>query len=397
MLKKGLILTLFLFSFIPAFSQEKSPKNSEHISKFLKGNISDKTLAVREASGHDAIWLSSKAIEFTLENKAILGNDRDLDGLAVAAILSISPENITKSSELDKKEFEKQFIQLFNEFKSSNTVQIALLTKIVTLKESLSLKDFVTVLNNYLMTNTVQDIDSSVFKSALTAFESIGNSETFIILYNFLNNQKYSAYHKQLEKTISLLIPRFMDETLGLIQTATMNQLKSIFNLAEKNSTISKNNRCEISEKVLTKSILLMDSTSQVSTEDIEIQINALKILTENKWTRASNIAISYFRLAKVMFVNNIISEEQFITTISSLSSVAPIDSVSELTIYLEELNSQKEKGNQISVNLVLSVINTLGAIGDKSAFDSLLAVTYLNYDESVLTAAREALSGLRW
>ena len=198
MLKKGLILTLFLFSFIPAFSQEKSPKNSEHISKFLKGNISDKTLAVREASGDDAIWLSSKAIEFTLENKVILGNDRDLDGLAVAAILSISPENITKSSELDKKEFEKQFIQLFNEFKSSNTVQIALLTKIVTLKEYLSLKDFVAVLNNYLMTNTVQDIDSSVFKSALTAFESIENSETFIILYNFLNNQKYSAYHKKL-------------------------------------------------------------------------------------------------------------------------------------------------------------------------------------------------------
>lgn len=397
MLKKGLLLTLFIFSLIPAYSQTNSKKTSEYISKFLKGNITEKTAAVREASGTDAVWLTNKAIEFTLENKAILGNDRDLDGLAVAAILSISPDYIKTSTDAQKKELENQLIQVFNEFKSSNTVQIALLTKIVSLKNGLSLNEFVAVLNNYLMTNTVQNIDASVFKSALTAFESIGNSETFIILYNFLNNQKYEIYHNQLEKTISLLIPQFMDETLGLIQTANLNQLITIFRLSEKNTTISKNNRCEISEKVLTKSILLVDSTSKVSTDDIEVQIDALKILTENKWTRASNIAISYFRLAKVMFTSDIISEDQFITTISSLSSVAPIDSVSALTAYLEELNSQKEKGSQISNELVLSIIKTLGAIGDKSAFDSLLAVTYLNYDESVLTAAREALSGLRW
>ena len=55
------------------------------------------------------------------------------------------------------------------------------------------------------------------------------------------------------------------------------------------------------------------------------------------------------------------------------------------------------EKGNSVSSEIALAVINTLGAIGDKAAFDSLLAVTYLNYEESVLTAAREALSGLRW
>ena len=55
------------------------------------------------------------------------------------------------------------------------------------------------------------------------------------------------------------------------------------------------------------------------------------------------------------------------------------------------------EKGTPVASEIVLAVINTLGAIGDKSAFDSLLAVTYLNYEESVLTAARDALSGLRW
>ena len=64
---------------------------------------------------------------------------------------------------------------------------------------------------------------------------------------------------------------------------------------------------------------------------------------------------------------------------------------------YLEVLNNQKENNADVSTVVILSVINTLGAIGDKSAFDSLLATTLLFYPEEVLTAARNALSGLRW
>lgn len=386
------ISIIFIFTTIQTFA-----KTSENISKFIKGNIYDKTAAVREASAEDSPWLSNKAIEFTLDNIKILGNDRELDGLAVAAILSISNDYVKNLTETQKKDVENQFIQLFSEFSNSNTVQIAILTKIVSLKENLNTRDFTNLLNNYFKTNRVQDIDPSVFKSALTAFETLGNADTFIILYNFLYNPKYESYTSQLSKTVSKLIPSCMNETIGLIQTSNMKQLINIYNLATKNAEISKNNLCEISEKVLSKSILLMDGSSSVSQEDIDIQINALKVLTENKWTRASTITVSYFKFAKVMFLNGIISEGQFVTTITSLNNVAPIESVSSLTSYLEELNSQKERGNSVSTEIVLAVIQTLGAIGDKSAFDSLLSVTYLNYEESILTAAREALSGLRW
>ena len=82
---------------------------------------------------------------------------------------------------------------------------------------------------------------------------------------------------------------------------------------------------------------------------------------------------------------------------ISSLCNISPLNAVTPLTMYLEELNSKKEQNETVSNEIVLSVINTLGAIGDKSAFDSLLAVTYLTYPESILSAARGALAGLRW
>ena len=76
---------------------------------------------------------------------------------------------------------------------------------------------------------------------------------------------------------------------------------------------------------------------------------------------------------------------------------MAPISSVSPLVEYLESANASVEKEEMVSYEVVTAVIKTLGAIGDKSAFDSLLAVTYLDYPDYVLSATREALAGLKW
>ena len=148
---------------------------------------------------------------------------------------------------------------------------------------------------------------------------------------------------------------------------------------------------------MLSESILLVDNSSVTSAENIKFQLSVFNILSENNWTRASSLALSYFELSKTLYAKNNMSEEQFKTVITSLRNIAPLDAVSPLIVYLEYLNDRTEKGNKVSSVISLAVINTLGAIGDKAAFDSLLAVTYLNYEESVLTAAREALSGLRW
>lgn len=365
--------------------------------KFIKGNIADKTSAVREANGSEAEWISSQAVAFCLENKSVLGNDRELDGLAVAAVLSYSPELVKKQSEAQKQTLTDNFISLFTEFNKSSTVQIAVISKIIALKDSLPSASFTALLNSYLKTTDVKSADSGVFKAAIGALEVIGNSESFKLLYGYLNNNAYSNYKKEIEKTTIALIPNAMDEVIGLIKGADMNKISSIYELVQKNSQISKKNLCEISENVLTESILLIDSSSGISPESLNLQLTALTILSENSWTRASASALSYFDLSKKQYEKKNMNEEQFTTVITSLRNIAPLDAVAPLISYLEELNDRTEKGSPVASEIILAVINTLGAIGDKAAFDSLLAVTYLTYEESVLTAAREALSGLRW
>ena len=391
-MKKTLSLILLLSAAFSLWAQNASSKI-----KFIKGNISDKTAAVREASGSDAEWISDQAIDFCLENKAVLGNDRDLDGLAVAAILSYSPEAVKKASDAKKQKLTDNFISLFTEFNKSSTVQIALISKIVNLKDSMPTLSFTALLNSYLKTIDIKSADSGVFKACVNALEAIGNNESFKLLYSFLNDNAYSAYKKEIETTTIALIPNAMDEVLELIEGSDFKKISSIFALVQKSSQISKKNLCEIAEKMLSESILLVDNSSVTSAENIKFQLSVFNILSENNWTRASSLALSYFELSKTLYAKNNMNEEQFKTVITSLRNIAPLDAVSPLIVYLEELNGRTEKGSKVSSVISLAVINTLGAIGDKAAFDSLLAVTYLNYEESVLTAAREALSGLRW
>ena len=155
MMKKIVLFLLCAFASLSVYAQSAKVK-------FIKGNITDKTAAVREADDSEADWVSGNAIAFCLENKELLGNDRELDGLAVAAILSYYPESIKKQSDEQKQKLTDDFIALFTRFNKSNTVQIALISKMVILKDSLSTDSFTALLNGYLKTTDIKAIDSEV-------------------------------------------------------------------------------------------------------------------------------------------------------------------------------------------------------------------------------------------
>ena len=392
MFKKSFLLILFVLFSISLYAQ-----NNSYTIQYLKGNITDKTRAIKESTGSESDYLANRAIEYALENKELLGTDRDLDALVVAAVLSISDDYLKNSNDEEKVKFSEKLYNLYSNFEDSNTVEIAILTKLESIKDLLPIEKFVNNLNNKLKNENMNDMDPSFLKTTLSSLEKMGNTESFIILYYFYSADKYPKFEEEIEKTLITLSPNAVNEILGFIKEADSNQLKRIYSLTTKTQKFSKNNVCIIAENLLNRSILLMGDSSKILPEDIDLQITCLKILADNKWTRASDSVLSYFQITKSLYKINSIKDEDFTFVISSLSSITPLKAVSPLTSYLEELNGRKENGEEVSSSVILSLINTLGAIGDKAAFDSLLAVTYLSYEEAILSAARQALSGLRW
>lgn len=390
-MKKIFSLLFFISLLFQIFPQDKDSKI-----KFIKGNIVDKTKVIKESTGEDSYWLAEKAIQFALDNKEILGNDRELDALVVSAILTITPEYVASADKLSQAEILFNFTKLFNIFSSSNTVQIAVLSKILLLKDSIQTTDFTEELNKYLQSDGIATADKSVLKSVISTLESIGNNKSFNILFSLYINPEFESVQNELETTLIKLAPNYIDEILYIINEKDIAKNKPLFEKIVKNSKISKNNLCEIAENLLNSSILYVENSTEKD-DFTKLQIEVLQVLSSNNWTRASSSAISFFIFAKDKFTNGLISEEDMIKIVSSLINVAPIESISPLVSYLVELNSLTEMGKSVSIPVVEAVIKTLGAIGNKSAFDSLLGVTYLNYPESVLSAAREALAGLKW
>ncbi len=390
MFKRITIFTVLMITTLSVFA-------ADNRIKFLKGNISEKTTAIKEASEAEAQWLTNKAIDFCLENFEIIGKDRELEGLAISAIYSVSIDNVKYSSEEEKLALEEKFSKIFTTFAQSSNVQIAVLSKTQSLHLFLPTKSFVQLLNEYIIATNVNTIDSGVFKATLSVLEKIGNNETFTTLYDFYNNPRYAKYKSEIEKTMISLLPSAMDEVLSLIQSADMVQLNELYRIITNNSNISKNSLCIIAENILSASIIIIENSSKIIAEYLNIPSNSLKILSENKWTRSSSLALTYFTKCKSLYENEIMSETDFSDVIYTLSNISPIESVAPLISYLEELNGSLEENQTISTPIVTAVIKTLGAIGDKAAFDSLLSVTYLDYPEPVLQIAQEALSGLRW
>ena len=66
------------------------------------------------------------------------------------------------------------------------------------------------------------------------------------------------------------------------------------------------------------------------------------------------------------------------------------------LTLHLQFINAETDSGKAPDEQITLAVIDNLGKLGDKTAFDHLLFVSYLPYSATIKAAARDALKKLR-
>ena len=131
---KKILSILFFISFV----FQIFPQNKDSKIKFIKGNIVDKTKAIKESTGEDSYWLAEKAIQFALDNKEILGNDRELDALVVSAILTITPEYVASADKLSQAEILFNFTKLFNIMDDKTIFNPDFLTKLIVYKDEIN-------------------------------------------------------------------------------------------------------------------------------------------------------------------------------------------------------------------------------------------------------------------
>ena len=77
-------------------------EGTENKKKFIKGNLSEKTAIVKQAPVNEVVELATDAIDFAINNKEILGDDKELAVLAVVGITML-PQSYFESIDDVKK------------------------------------------------------------------------------------------------------------------------------------------------------------------------------------------------------------------------------------------------------------------------------------------------------
>ena len=389
MKKSFFILTVLFFTSYLFYMGSKNQRN------FVKGNIIDKTEAVKAASEVEIVDLAKAAIEFSLNYKEILGDDSDLSALAISGITALPVEYIENSNMTEKNLISEKLIGLYSVFEDEN-VKIAVLNKISSFK--FSVENFIPLLNDFVKNSSVNEENLVLLKSVVNTLGSIGNNQSFIIMLGALSEKKWEPLFENLEKSLCMLAEPLEKEILDILRRGNIKDCRRLFDLIVKKSENSQIFKAEIAENVLLRTIYIYENSNSTGEDLISLQLESFDFLKKLKWTRASNTIVSYLKTARSEYDQKLLEEDKFCEIITGVSDVAPIGAIQPLATYLIFLNSKmEEKSSDVSENLVLAIIKSLGAIGDKNAFDALLGVTYFEYSDSVIAAARDALAKLKW
>ena len=104
-------------------------EGTESKKKFIKGNLYEKSTIVKQAPVNEVVELATDAIDFSINNKEILGDDKDLATLAVVGVTMLPVSYFDSIDDAKKAEINNKFLTLFNIFKD-DVVRIAILNKL---------------------------------------------------------------------------------------------------------------------------------------------------------------------------------------------------------------------------------------------------------------------------
>ncbi len=383
--KKYLFICMTFFSLAIINAQETN--DSDIIKKFIKGNIEDKTTAIRGSSGDAAKVLSEKGLDFVLSYYNNLGaDDKDLAELAVSSVFAVSDIN---------QQIEKKIISIFSVYDNDN-VRIAILDKLKTTKSIQSTT--VETINKWLSeqeSSKCKENDSQT--AAIALLGKFGNSQSFTILFDCYNENLWPKHKDVVIQSIGLLVPQSLSEIADIISLNDSEKLQSISNLILNNTDLSAELKAQIAENILSEAIFIVDNTPDKTKDVIPLQVASLSVLAQNNWTRASELIQKNFNLASSEYDQKNMTEEDFISVIKSTGSFSSLEIANTLNTYLGDLNKQASAGNLPADDVILAIIKALGDLGDKASFDNLWLVTNMDYSDNVVSAARSALASLKW
>lgn len=394
---KRISVLFFIFLFASdIFAKEISGAEK----KFIRGNIKEKIEAVEEADKESALKMGTKGLDYALSNVDALGSDSELSSLAEASMLTLVKNGGIESLDDEKsKPVSDKVLKIFSKFDDEN-VKITAVDCLSRFK-SVKWNGSADVLDEYLEERYRENHPGNLLIGNIISFlGENGGAHSFTLIYNIYLNGSWPEYKNVTEKSLASLSFSLPDEAGKVVLYGDYKTVLNYLELIKKYDANDKNNKNliqNLAESALFSAINNVESSQEFSRDFYLVQKETLEILSRAKWSHAQNIVAKNFDVAKKEYEMKIISDDEFIEIINLTAKFSSPEIAEAFSKLLGEFNSKAENTEIPSEPVVLALINSLGEMGAKTAFDNLLNTTYLNYSAKVIDAAKEALAKLKW
>jgi hypothetical protein len=390
----GLFSVLLIFSAATTRAQDKEALLKAHLRNFEIAGVEVKIQILEDAAASGIKELGPlflQALDFVLSNTALIPADGRLRQIVVLAAGQI------KESGYDKARY-----SLWDLFQADQDImlRVSVLNSLgVVGKGDASiiqeLNRWLDTQNNFFVSGKKPDFQ--VLQACIAALAEIGDPSSFSAIFSAVNIG-YPFDTAVLSKNALLEIEGDLDQNLkGIIKNEPIADKKVALVMALEHEGLEDDRKAEVAEFAMDMALHMGLTDAGQRTIAREIRFKAAKALMERKWSRATPLAIEHFDATLLEYERGVSTKNSFLEAIATLGSMGSHEAAVRLTQYLMLLNPYSERGQRIDDQIILALVNNLGGLGDKVAFNDLKYVGYLNYTSQTKKAARKSLENLKW
>lgn len=390
-MKRIVFVLVFIFCVFSIFAVDQDELLNLR-KDFISAGIDVKAVILRSLSQSEdksLIPIYQDAVEYVKTSYAILQNDDRLLNIGIIAV--------TKLGELNELKASASIRYLFSTVENED-FQIACLKSLSKLvQKDSAFTDYLNSLYDSGLSDLLSGKASNVNLLRVYA-EALGNfadPSSFDVLIKTLFYPVNDGLKDTVKTALNNISFNYFDEILAKTMQKNIQYIWTLYLLAKENKRIEGPELGRISELVIDYGLKNLKGADLESSENLIEE--TLPVLSALKWSKASSQVNKFFYYAQGLRKTSLRGDELLIKIIDCMGNLGTIECSQNLSIFLGVLNSETEKTKQYSEPLVLSVITALRKLGDKTAFDYLLYVEYLNYSETVKQASRNAIEELKW
>jgi hypothetical protein len=395
-MSKVLWITVVLIAvvFCGAWGQQTDDLLNAFQRNFVISSLDVKIQILQDAADKGAAGLGPlylQAVDYVLGNVSLIAKDGRFGQLSEIALEQLDALSFTEAS--------RSVWQLF-EADTGTGVRVRALSTLGNIAggDEDTMQNIVMWLDKQNIireTGTPQDIQ--VIAAAVNALGRLGPESAFPVVFTAMYLGYSDIISSLCREALLTIRGDLKDHLMGILRNRPLREKRLALQMALESERLQESGKAEVAAFAL--DIALHTGTKEADLKKISREIRQLSVraLGERQWTPATALMIEHFDTSLQEADRGIADKNLLLEAIAGLGNMQSREAAVRLTQYLVLLNSYTEKGQGYDEQIMMAVVTNLGKLGDKTAFDDLMYVQYLNYGSTIRSAAKTALGKIKW